>query len=148
MRFWDSSAIVPMLAPQRVTPIVESLLDSDPHMLVWWTTPVECVSALTRLEREGGLSAQDVSMSLARLRALVEAWNEIQPHPKVRATAERLLRVHPLRAADALQLAAALEVADVVPSSMEFVCLDRRLGNAAAREGLMVIDGDKPLARA
>lgn len=138
MRFWDSSAIVPLLAPQPSTPAIEDLLNADAEMLVWWGTSVECISALARLEREGAMSLRHVGMAQARLRGLAEAWHEVQPHERVRSRAERLLRVHPLRAADALQLAAAIEAAGGSP--FEFVCLDRRLGEAAAREDLTVVD--------
>lgn len=141
MRFWDSSAIVPLLAPQAATTAMERLLDADSQMLVWWGTTVECVSALARLEREGVMSADDVGASQSRMRALALVWHEVQPHVRVRANAERLLRVHPLRAADALQLAAALEVASGVPSDLELVCLDRRLAEAASREALVVVSG-------
>lgn len=141
MRFWDSSAIVPLLVPQPSTPAIEDLVAADAEMLVWWGTSVECISALARLESEGAMSPRDVAMAQARLRALAQAWHEVQPHERVRARAERLLRVHPLRAADALQLAAAIEAAAGSPT--EFVCLDRRLGDAASREDLVLID-DNP----
>lgn len=52
--------------------------------------------------------------------------------------AKRLLRVHPLRTADALQLAAAL-VYRAEGSPLDFVCLDERLCSAAEREGFIVI---------
>jgi hypothetical protein len=54
--------------------------------------------------------------------------------------ARRLLRVHPLRAADSLQLAAAVLASEGRPSTLEFVCLDDRLGIAAQREGFRVRD--------
>jgi len=139
MRFWDSSAIVPLLAPQAATPAAEALLEGDSQLLVWWGTPVECISALARLERDRVLSHSDVGLAQTRLRALAESWNEVQPHVRVRSTAERLLRVHPLRAADALQLGAALIASSGDPASLGFVCLDRRLSEAAAREGLQII---------
>jgi hypothetical protein len=139
MRFWDSSAIVPLLTKQVATPVVEALLDADPQLLVWWGTPVECVSALARLERGGVLSHADVGLARARLTALAESWNEVQPHVRVRSAAERLLRVHPLRAGDALQLGAALEVCSGDPEGLDFVCFDQRLSEAASREGLQVI---------
>lgn len=139
MRFWDSSAIVPLLTPQAATPVAEALIGRDSQLLVWWGTSVECVSALARLERDGMLSHTDVGMAQARLRVLAEVWNEVQPHVRVRSTAERLLRVHPLRAADALQLGAAIEVSGGDPTSLEFVCFDRRLIEAAGREGLQVV---------
>ncbi|MBX3706152.1 MAG: type II toxin-antitoxin system VapC family toxin [Pseudomonadales bacterium] len=140
MRFWDSSALVPLLAPQSSTQAAEALLRTDHLMLVWWGTSVECTSALARLERERALAPSDVAMAQVRLRALAETWHEVLPHVRIRATAERLLRVHPLRAADALQLAAALEVTGPLRGLTAFVCFDQRLAEAAAREGLVVIE--------
>jgi hypothetical protein len=50
------------------------------------------------------------------------------------------LRVHPLRAADALQLAAAYIAAERRPSSLELVILDDRLAAAARREGFVLLE--------
>lgn len=75
------------------------------------------------------------------LRALADAWQEILPAEPIRTTAERLLRVHPLRAADSLQLAAAIIAAEREPTTLEFVSLDDRLGEAASREGFRVVRG-------
>ena len=77
--------------------------------------------------------------ALERLRAISEQWNEVAPGEAVRAIAQRLLRVHPLRAVDALQLAAAIVAAGRDPASLEFVCLDDRLADAATREGFRVV---------
>jgi predicted nucleic acid-binding protein len=57
----------------------------------------------------------------------------------VREAAVRFLRVHPLRAADALQLAAAFVAAERRPSSLEVVTLDDRLAVAARKEGFALI---------
>jgi predicted nucleic acid-binding protein len=51
----------------------------------------------------------------------------------------RLLRVHALRAADSLQLAAAIVAAEHEPSALEFVSLDERLNEAASREGFRIL---------
>ncbi|HSJ25022.1 MAG TPA: hypothetical protein VK929_10160 [Longimicrobiales bacterium] len=59
----------------------------------------------------------------------------------VRTTAMRLLRTHPLRAADALQLAAALAWAPA-PAGDVFVTLDERLATAATLEGFTVLPAD------
>lgn len=139
MRFWDASAIVPLLVAEPASEGVLTLLDADPEMLVWWGTPVECVSALARREREGALAPAGVTQAVERLRAVAAAWQEILPGDLVRAAAQRLLRVHPLRAADALQLAAAIVAAEHDAASLPFVCLDERLGEAAAREGFPVL---------
>ena len=108
-------------------------------MAVWWGAPVEYVAALSRRERDGSLTTTEVSEQLARLRALSQVWYEVQPGRRIRIMAQRLLRVHPLRAADSLQLAAALAVAEDDPSSVGFVCFDARLNRAASREGFAVL---------
>lgn len=141
MRFWDASAIVPLLVAESASPDLFSLLEADSGLLVWWGTPVECVSALARREREGALAAAGVREAVARLRKLSTAWEEVLPGDPIRATAQRLLRVHPLRAADALQLAAALAAAEQDPESLPFVCLDERLAEAASREGFPLVRG-------
>lgn len=139
MRFWDSSAIVPLLVAEQESAAIVGLVESDPELLVWWASPVECTSALARREREGALAPAAVTEAVERLRALEDAWQEVLPADAVRTTAQRLLRVHPLRAADALQLAAAIVAAEHDPASLAFVTLDERLRDAAGREGFSVV---------
>lgn len=139
MRFWDSSAIVPLLVAEPSRERLLDALDQDSIMVVWWGTPVECTSALARREREGSLGVTETTTALERLRALTMAWQEVLPSESVRGVAQRLLRVHPLRAADALQLAAALLAAEREPVSLEFVSLDERLNAAAQREGFRLL---------
>jgi predicted nucleic acid-binding protein len=103
---------------------------------------VECVSVLTRLEREGSLTGPSLVDGLRRLDGLASAWSEVQPMALVRQTAIRLLRVHPLRTADALQLAAAIAAAEDHPATLPFVTLDERLAQAAEREGFPVARPD------
>jgi predicted nucleic acid-binding protein len=125
---------------EAATDRVERMHGDDPVMLVWWATPVECTSALARLERAEALAASDVTLALARLAELGAGWHEVQPVERVRRTAHRLLRSHSLRAADALQLAAALIAAEGDPATLVVVVLDDRLAEAARREGLVVVD--------
>ena len=139
MKFWDSSAIVPLLAAEPSRDSLLDLLDQDSAILVWWDTPVECTSAVARREREGDLSAAEATDALDRLRALSASWQEVQPSSTVRTVAERVLRVHPLRAADALQLAAAIIASEREPASLDLVCLDERLNTAAQREGFRIV---------
>jgi predicted nucleic acid-binding protein len=133
--------VVPLLLaePQRARLLDE--LERDPVMLVWWGTPVECVSALARREREGALSLADASAAVARLRTVAASWEEVLPSEAVRSAAQRLLRVHALRAADSLQLAAALVAAERDPGSLPLVSLDERLNEAALREGFLIVPG-------
>jgi uncharacterized protein len=138
VRFWDSSAIVPLLVSEAESPSTQRLYADDPAMVVWWMTEVECVSALARGQRLGRLPDPVLTEALGRLAALKAAWHEVEPGDEVRESAKRFLRVHDLRAADALQLAAAFFVAEARPSTIEFVSLDERLLTAARREGFPV----------
>ena len=72
--------------------------------------------------------------------SLRKGWHEIDPSDGIREAALRFLRVHPLRAADALQLAAAFVAAERRPPSLEVVTLDDRLAAAARREGFTLIE--------
>jgi predicted nucleic acid-binding protein len=109
-------------------------------MLVWWGSQLECVSALTRIERAATLDAKAVSTSFERLKQLADNWHEVEPGGIVRESAVRFLRVHSLRAADALQLAAAFVAAERRPPSLQFVTLDERLADAARKEGFELVD--------
>lgn len=135
MRFWDASAITPLLVEEPSSPALHALLGSDEAMVVWWGSRVECASALRRRERGGGLGQMGVDSALGLLEALAGAWSEVLPTDRVRQAAERALAVHALRATDALQLAAALAWHSSAARDAEFVCLDGRLREAAAREG-------------
>ena len=139
MKFWDASAVVPLLVTETPRDELLAVLGADPTMIVWWGTPVECTSALARREREGALGSEDVSLAVSQLRELAGKWHEVLPSERVRTMAQRLLRVHALRAADALQLAAAIVAAEHDPSTIAFVGLDARLNEAAIREGFTVL---------
>jgi len=140
MRFWDASAIVPLLMMEETTKSLQSLVAADPAMLVWWASEVECASTIARLDREGVLDPPAVIEAFDRLNRLADGWHEVDPSDGIRETAVRLLRVHPLRSADALQLAAAFVAAERRPPSLEVVTLDDRLATAARKEGFTLID--------
>jgi len=144
MRFWDSSALVPLLMGEPSTGETLAELERDPQLVAWWGTETECASAITRKEREGTLDERAVIEAFHRLAALTTTWQEVMPNASLRRAAIRLLRVHPLHAADALQLAAATIVADGHPARLGFVTRDTRLAEAARREGFAVIVPGEP----
>jgi len=140
MRFWDASAIVPLLITEPTTGSAHALAEKDPAILVWWATKVECASAIARLERDEAIDEEAVTQAFGRLKQLATGWHEVDPNDAIREAAVRFLRVHPLRTADALQLAAAFVAAERRPSSLELVTLDDRLAAAARKEGFVLID--------
>ena len=139
MRYWDTSALVRFAVDEPLSPALRELLEVDPAIAVWWLTRIECVSALMRRVREGALAESDARQARVVLRALADTWSEVRPGERIRASAERLLAVHDLRAADALQLAAALDWCDGDFGDAVVVCVDRRLRAAALREGFAVL---------
>ena len=138
MRFWDTSAIVPLILGETVTDAVAPAEQGSP-MCVWWGTVVESASAIARRERDGALSDKQVAQCFSRLGELAASWMEVPPSDALRDSAQRLLRVHALRAADSLQLAAALTTVGKDLRSTAFVCLDERLRQAAGREGFQLL---------
>jgi len=140
MKFWDASAIVPLLMTEASTRHLQALAAKDPSMLVWWGTEVECASAIARLEREGALDGPAVIRAFERLKQVAGGWHEVDPSDAVREAAVRFMRVHPLRAADSLQLAAAFVAAERRPASLEMITLDERLAVAARKEGFAMVD--------
>lgn len=138
MRFWDSSALVPLVVDESVSDEVDALLDEDDQVMLWWATPVECETALCRRFREGSLSIDELQLARGTARVMFAEAQHVAPSEAVRGLATRLVEVHPLRAADAMQLAAALIWAEHQPSGRQFVTLDQRLRAVALQEGFTV----------
>jgi predicted nucleic acid-binding protein len=136
--FWDSSALVPLLLPEARSAALTAQLAADKDPTIWWATPLECQSAIHRRHRDAPLPPAALSLASERLRALVELVDTVSPTDEVRRRAARLVAVHPLRAADALQLAAALVWCEEQPHGEGFVSLDARLRDAARSEGFDV----------
>jgi predicted nucleic acid-binding protein len=138
VRFWDASAVIPICVREPRSDGIEELLAADGDMIVWWGTLVECASAVARRRRDGAFSATDERHALAVLRRLAAAWNTVTATEAVRERALRLVRIHPLRAADGLQLAAALAWAEDAPGGRQLLTFDNRLAEAARLEGFEV----------
>ncbi|MEP6591764.1 MAG: PIN domain-containing protein [Gemmatimonadota bacterium] len=138
MRFWDSSALVTLVLDQPKSRRARELYLEDAELIVWWGSLIECASAIARLHRDGELTAAEEAKARALLAVLRASWYEVQPGDAVREQALRLLRLHPLRAADAQQLAAAVEWAGTPPDGW-FVSFDERLSAAAQREGFVTL---------
>jgi len=141
MRFWDASAIVPLLVEEDSSALCRAWLSEDREVMAWFLSPTESTSAVRRKNRMGELNDEQVEVALGRLRQIITAWTEVQGWYRVRERAHRLLAIHDLRAADSLQLAAALVASGERPNLLPFVCLDQRLSIAARREGFNVFTG-------
>jgi predicted nucleic acid-binding protein len=139
MRFWDSSAVVPLLVQEPSSSAMRSLLREDGAMVAWRLTGTEVVSALWKRRRADELDEAARRRAEERLSLLEGGWTTVEDAADVDRRARRLLALHTLRAADALQLAAALIACDHRPDMLPFVTLDGRLADAARREGFRVV---------
>lgn len=137
--FWDTSALVPLCCYQPQSAQARQAARTYSRQVVWWGTVIDAVSSLNRLTREGTLNAKESGQAFARLDYLRGRWNEVQPTEEVRDRAERLLRIHKLRAADALQLAAALVWCGDRPQGRALIGADGQLLEAASAEGFNAI---------
>ncbi|MDO9027875.1 MAG: type II toxin-antitoxin system VapC family toxin [Candidatus Roizmanbacteria bacterium] len=139
MKFWDASAVIPLCIEEPQTKIVQDIAKKDNALVVWWGSLVECYSAFARLHRDGFWGSQEEEQVWAILSSLATTWTEIEPSEDIRDIAVRLLLNHSLRAADSLQLAAAIVWADKKPKGQHFVCFDDRLREAARKESFTVL---------
>ena len=139
MRYWDASALVPLVVAEPPSDDVRGWLAEDPHIITWAWTRAEIVSAIERRSKEGSLSRPQRREVLGRFDALAGHWDEVTDMLAVRSRAIALLARHPLRAADAGQLGAAVLVQEQSAEPLTFVCLDQRLSSAAELEGLRVL---------
>lgn len=136
--FWDASALAPLcLQEPRSARCRKALREFSPA--VWWVTPVEISSAIARSRHSGSIFDREADEAYAILRRLRGMWLEIRPDDAVRDTACELLEKYPLRAADSLQLAAAMVWCRSRPMGRTFLCADRRLGEAAQSAGFSVV---------
>lgn len=132
--FWDTSALVQICVPGQVSSRAKSLLRLH-QPVVWWTAAVEVCSVLERLRRDQALSSSAYTASNRRLAELLGSCREIQPTSPLRELAGTMLERFPLRASDALHLAAALVWTKQIPRGRIFICNDRRLISAARAVG-------------
>ena len=144
MRFWDSSAIVPLLLTEPQTADALRVLAEDSALTVWWGTPLESHSAIWAAMRRGRVAPADAVRAEQRLGEMRRLWTEIQPDEEIRSEVERILRLHEIRTGDALQLAAGWTARRQARDNVPFVCYDRRLRQAAFIEGFRLIPEHMP----
>jgi uncharacterized protein len=139
VRFWDTSALLPLFIAEQETARAKSWLRADPTVVVWTLTRVELLSALARRRREEPAASKRLQAARQQVLDTWTRWSEVTAVDVVRRYAERLVDTYPLRAADALQLGAALVVAENGSVALTFVTFDRRQAEVAEREGFRVL---------
>jgi predicted nucleic acid-binding protein len=137
--FWDASALVPLCVIESTTPTTVKLM-REMSPVVWWGSIVEIQSAICRLHRDLTIPDAGKRTAAARLEELNRTWKEISPGEKLRELALTLLCDYSLKAADGLQLAAALIWCEEKPARRKFVCADQKLLKIARSVGFAVVE--------
>ncbi len=138
IRYFDASALVKLYVREARSTAVK-LLFADSSPAASRLSEAEISSALARRRRDGEVGQKAHDSALAMMRADMTRMHVVELAPPVVAAIHPLLARHPLRAGDALQLAAALKLRDVVGFELDFVCFDERLNEAARAEGLRIV---------
>lgn len=137
--FWDTSAVVPLCCHQSASLQARRLARRYDRMIVWWSASVEAYSALSRLLRQREISQGEFEWAVKRLEQMESTWWDVAPEEDARKTAKEMLNRYDLRAADALQLAAAMVWCDHNPRRRPFICFDQRLAEAARKAGFIAL---------
>jgi predicted nucleic acid-binding protein len=139
MVYFDSSAVVALYVAQAISPNARRTRRTASAIATSWLTCAEVLATMRLLRRRGLLTT--ASEQLATSRFLVD-WSSFQRlllDRRVAAHIRRLLPAHPLKGADAVQLASALIVARRAADGglpFSFATDDRTLARAAVAEGL------------
>ena len=132
--FWDSSALVPLCVTQPQSARSRQLYERY-RIVAWWATQVEMMSGLARLDRTGQITHDRFLVGKQIALEIVRDWFSVGSTESIAGTACSLLELHPLRAADALQLAAGLQWCEGQPTGKVFLTFDNRLREAAGLAG-------------
>jgi predicted nucleic acid-binding protein len=133
--FLDTSALVKRYVAEAGSPLVRGLFARRRMVAVSRIAFAEVAAAAARRRREGALSAHQHARLLDRLEADFSSFVVVEVRQATLGAVPGLCARHPLRAYDAVQLAAALTLRRASPA-VDFWTTDHALGRAARAEGL------------
>jgi predicted nucleic acid-binding protein len=108
--FWDSSALIPLAFTERSSADMVALAGKTRTLVVWWGSSVECAAAAHRRYRQSRGTPADLRAALQQVHDILTDAQVVPAVEAIRIRAERLVGSYPLGAADALQLAAGVDV--------------------------------------
>ena len=131
MRFWDSSALVPLLSDEESTDVMQALFRDDRNIVISFITPVEVTSAISR---KAGVNLDLHRRAMSRYSVMQANWTVVDDYDEVLGAARMIAAQQLLRTGDAIQLASALR-----DRKLPFVALDTDLRQAARNAGFTVL---------
>ena len=135
IHFLDTSALTKRYVAELGSASVRALFRSRKRIAVSRIAYAEISAAVARKERDEDLTTPRAEAIFRRLAADFDALEIVEVKAPVVTRVPDLVRRHPLRGYDAVQLACALVVRDA-KASVTFWCADRALERAAQIEGL------------
>jgi uncharacterized protein len=146
--FLDTSALVKRYLSEAGSAYVRRLFHgTGATFYQTFLTPLETISALYRRQRAGQISTEELSVLLKSYAVHSHEEYLLLPHSdSLTEAAGPLIARHPLRALDALQLASALALRNILPAEappLIFLSADDRLVTAARQEHLQAVNPEK-----
>ena len=135
MLFLDASALAKRYVEEAGTELVVATMAGQP-IAISRLSVTEVVSAICRRCREGDLRVEQREAALRQLDSERPAFHVVEFTEEIVARAGALLRRHPLRASDSVQLASCLLLADELGTPARLMAFDERLLSAALTEGV------------
>ncbi|HUP23399.1 MAG TPA: type II toxin-antitoxin system VapC family toxin [Thermoanaerobaculia bacterium] len=137
--FLDASALVKRYVEEDRSCVVREVFQVGVPVAISRQSIAEVATALCRRCRDGDLLPADRDAVLDALALDESTFHVVELTDDVTRESIQLLRRHPLRAGDAVQLASCVVLARELGTELRFVAFDDSLSRAARSEGLTVI---------
>ena len=135
--FFDSSAIIKRYIKEIGSEIVDTLIEQAKIMIIGPLTVIECLSGIRRVLEEGKITDENYMKYQKEIDYDLRDITEVPYNEQLKIITKDMIDKYQLKTLDAIQLAACLLQKDVVDN---FVCCDKKLNNAAEKEGIIVVN--------
>ena len=137
--FFDTSAVFKLYIQEERSDVYAALLQESPLIYVSSLSWVEFHSALRLRVAQKHLTLRDREEVLHRFTQDWKTFLQVELKESVVHQAAQFVTKHSLKALDAIQLASAVEVSEVLGDPVAFLTADRQLDSAARREKLSTL---------
>lgn len=143
--YCDTSALAKRYLNEVGSAHVNELLEEGQYIVTSAMTQLELISAVEIARRIRRISSPDYRTAFGNMEKDVRkgTLSLIDISPEMLKRAAPLIRIHRLRAPDAVQLATAIEMQRHLSLDITFLCADHALLVAARAEGLRCKDVSK-----
>jgi predicted nucleic acid-binding protein len=141
--YLDTSTLVKRYVKEKGSEIVQRLFARQEDKVTAKIAYVEALAAFSRRRREGYLAENDYVSLCQRFDSEWEAYVVVELSDEVLKASRRLIDNYPLKGFDAIHLASALLIKNIVKEEVTFTCSDRNLLDAAEKENLNTVNPEE-----